>query len=89
MQPGIFIGIGGTGMKTLSQLKAKIRSQFNSNEEMYKDNHFIFLDTDNKTYDLVQADPTLINSFDGRQPIDTNELIFLGETNPSKFWLLS
>jgi len=83
---GIFIGIGGTGVNTVAQIKAKLLNDplYNGNlNNMLKDNHFIFLDTDEKTLGEINGNSDLVKLFKGQSPIDIgSEFKNLGATKP-------
>ena len=82
MAQGIFIGIGGSGVKSLARLKAKIYESYADKEAFSKDNSFIFIDTDINDIAKIQADSDLTRMYGGRQIIDLNEFIPIGSTNP-------
>jgi hypothetical protein len=82
MAQGIFIGIGGSGVKSLARLKAKIYESYADKEQFSKDNSFVFIDTDINDIAKIQADSNLTRSYGGRQIIDLNEFIPIGSTNP-------
>ena len=82
MSHGIFIGIGGSGVKSLAKLKAKIYESYSDKELFSKETSFIFIDTDINDIDKIQADSNLIRMYGGRQIIDLNEFIPIGSTNP-------
>ena len=82
MAQGIFIGIGGSGVKSLARLKAKIYESYIDKEQFNKENSFIFIDTDVNDIKKIQTDSDLIRMYDGRQIIDLNEFIPIGSTNP-------
>ena len=46
MAQGIFIGIGGSGVKSLARMKAKIYESYADKEAFIKDNSFIVIDTE-------------------------------------------
>ena len=82
MAQGIFIGIGGSGVKSLARLKAKIYESYTDKEDFNKENSFIFIDTDLNDIKKIQADSDLIRMYGGRPIIDLNEFIPIGSTNP-------
>lgn len=83
MAQGIFIGIGGSGIKSLARLKAKIYESYTDKELFNEDNSFIFIDTDLNDIAKIQSDPNLTRMYGGRQIIDqNNEFIPIGSTNP-------
>lgn len=83
MNPGIFIGIGGSGVKSLAKLKAKIYNSYKDKEQFDKENSFIFIDTDLNDITKIQSDETLIRMLDGKKPIGMNEFIQIGRTVPA------
>jgi len=82
MAQGIFIGIGGSGVKSLARLKAKIYESYQDKELFTRENSFIFIDTDLNDIGTIQSDPNLTRMYDGRQIIGLNEFIPIGSTNP-------
>jgi hypothetical protein len=82
MAQGIFIGIGGSGVKSLARLKAKIYESYTDKEEFSKENSFIFIDTDINDHGKIQSDPELTRMYGGRQIIGLNEYIPIGATIP-------
>ena len=82
MAQGIFIGIGGSGVKSLARLKAKIYESYTDKELFNKENSFIFIDTDINDIAKIQSDSDLTRMYGGRQIIDLNEFIPIGSTNP-------
>ena len=82
MAQGIFIGIGGSGVKSLARLKAKIYESYIDKEQFNKENSFIFIDTDINDIGKIQSDPNLTRMYDGRQIIGLNEFIPIGATIP-------
>jgi hypothetical protein len=83
MAQGIFIGIGGSGVKSLAKLKAKIYESYTDKEKFNEDNSFIFIDTDLNDIAKIQSDPNLTRMYGGKQIIDqNNEFISIGSTNP-------
>ena len=82
MRQGIFIGIGGSGVKSLARLKAKIYETYPDKKEFNNQNSFIFIDTDINDIAKIQSDSDLTRMYGGRQIIDLNEFIPIGSTNP-------
>ena len=82
MAQGIFIGIGGSGVKSLARLKAKIYESYQDKKVFNKENSFIFIDTDVNDIGKIQFDPNLTRMYGGRQIIDINEFIPIGATIP-------
>jgi len=80
MAQGIFIGIGGSGVKSLARLKAKIYESYQDKKVFNKENSFIFIDTDVNDIGKIQFDPNLTRMYGGRQIIDINEFIPIGAT---------
>lgn len=87
----IFIGIGGAGVKTVSQVKAKVYEKrfpeataSKSRLQAMNDNYrFIFIDTDQR--DIDEANKTNRESFEqGRVPFISpqTDLVNLGRANP-------
>ena len=84
---GIFIGIGGTGVITVAHLKSKILQHYGGDKDkMLIDNHFIFLDTDEKTRKEVNQNTKLKSIFKGEPPIDNSEFENLGATKPYQIY---
>ena len=83
MAQGIFIGIGGSGVKSLARLKAKIYESYTDKELFNKENSFIFIDTDFGDIQKIQTDPILTRMYGNRQIIGMNEFIPIGNTIPS------
>ena len=87
MNKGIFIGIGGTGVITVAHLKSKILQHYGGDKDkMLKDNHFIFLDTDEYTRKEVNQNTKLKSIFKGEPPIDNYEFENLGATKPYQIY---
>ena len=83
MAQGIFIGIGGSGVKSLARLKAKIYESYTDKDKFNDENSFIFIDTDINDIAKIQSDPNLTRMYGGKQIIDqNNEFIPIGSTNP-------
>jgi hypothetical protein len=84
-QQAIFIGIGGAGVTTVAHIKAKLLAdpEYNGKlEALYENNHFIFLDTDEKARKELNSDPKLCSIFKNDLPINNNEYLNLGATKP-------
>ena len=75
-QQAIFIGIGGAGVTTVAHIKARLLTdpEYNGKLELLlENNHFIFLDTDEKARKDLNSDPRLCNIFKNDLPINNNE----------------
>ena len=86
MDTGIYIGLGGSGIKTLVKLKAKIYQQYKSENRLYeftKHTSFLFIDTDSNEFKQINSDQDLISMFDGNIPIELYEKIDIGDTIPA------
>jgi hypothetical protein len=78
--PGIYIGIGGAGIRTLIKLKAMILEEYNNDFTSFKNqNKFIFIDTNPHDYESILNDNSLIEIFKGK-PIEDNEFLNITET---------
>lgn len=91
----IFIGLGGSGCQTVSQIKEKVyANRYPSNtatktrlEAMNENYRFIFIDTDQR--DIDQANNRNRKSFeDGRVPFinPQSDLVNLGQANPQSIY---
>jgi hypothetical protein len=82
--PGIFIGLGGAGVKSLARLKAKMYALYKESDTLAKfDEHsFIFIDTDIHDIQHLNRSNDLLTIMDGNLPIHHSELIDLGRTVP-------
>ena len=84
--PGIFIGLGGAGVKSLARLKAKMYALYKESDALAKfDEHsFIFIDTDANDIAAINQSNDLLTRMDGYKPIAINngEFIDLGRTVP-------
>ena len=91
MTPGLFIGIGGTGLKTLTRLKVKIYNQYilagATKDDFERENHFIFIDTDENDKSALQNDPIVRKGYPDLL-IKNDEFINMGETNPYAIYTL-
>ena len=83
-KPGLFIGIGGTGVKTLAHLKRKIRNQYDDEKKMLAENQFLFLDTDHETIDKIRKNPDY--QINNGNPIPQEEFYNLGDLNPKNLY---
>ncbi len=81
---GIFIGLGGSGVKTLAHLKAKLRQAAANRQEFEESCRFIFVDTDEK--DTRRMNNLYRAQFDD-DLIDATERIELGRVNPLASYL--
>lgn len=80
----IFIGLGGAGVSTAGQLKAKLLFDWYGGQQdaMAKDCRFLFVDTDDKAVEDINKE--FSNRIgDGRRFISNNERIDLGDINPA------
>ena len=78
--PGIYIGIGGAGMRTFIKLKAMILEEYNNDLTSFKAwNKFIFIDSNPHDYESIQNDNSLIEISKGK-PIDDGEFLNITET---------
>lgn len=73
MAKSLFIGLGGCGLKTVSELYKKLHPLDPSGEDYL----FLYVDTDEKTLDLVNHDSIVIRRGD---------FINLGSTNPHQIY---
>jgi Tubulin like len=91
MTPGLFIGIGGTGLKTVTRLKVKIYNQYilagATKDDFERENHFIFIDTDDNDKNALQSDPIVRKGYPDLL-IKNDEFINMGETNPYAIYTL-
>jgi hypothetical protein len=79
---GLFIGIGGSGIKSLSKLKANMYYLYKEADlaSKFKEHQFIFIDTDSNDIRKSNED----NKLDGEPVINTSlgEFIDIGKTVP-------
>lgn len=69
-----FIGLGGCGLKTVSELQKKLCPNGSQNQDPNGDVYqFTYIDTDEKTYNLINEDGIVI---------PYRDFIYLGDTNP-------
>lgn len=73
MKQVLFIGLGGCGLKTVSQLSKKLAAQGEPDAEY----HFLYIDTDEETRAAINKYETLI-------PL--SQFINVGDTNPYKVY---
>ena len=73
MKQVLFIGLGGCGLKTVSQLSKKLAAQGEPDAEY----HFLYIDTDEETRAAINKYETLI-------PL--GQFINVGDTNPYKVY---
>lgn len=86
MHQGIYIGLGGSGIKALAKLKAKIYQYYkteNKLQEFTNETSFIFIDTDSIEFKNINSNESLIYLFDGNSPIEQYEKIDIGNTIPA------
>jgi hypothetical protein len=81
---GLFIGIGGSGIKSLARLKSTMYQLYKNAGEISKfDEHqFIFIDTDANDIQKINDDIDIKGRLDGKSPIDTTQFINIGRTVP-------
>ncbi|MBO4568655.1 MAG: hypothetical protein J5674_01520, partial [Candidatus Methanomethylophilaceae archaeon] len=88
----IFIGLGGSGVNTVSRIKFKIYERTRATEmksrrqvmdETYR---FMFMDTDSR--DVVNANRLYRSQYEGGREefISRNELVNLGDMNPASIY---
>lgn len=65
-----FIGLGGCGLKTVSEIQKRLRVLPNAE----KDYAFTYIDTDEKTYNTINEKEIIISSTDFKNMGDTNPL---------------
>ena len=84
--PGIFIGLGGAGVKSLARLKAKMYALYKDSDLLAKfDEHsFIFIDTNIDDFQYENESKELLSKLDVNTPIDFRDFINLGRTVPYK-----
>jgi hypothetical protein len=84
--PGIFIGLGGAGVKSLARLKAKMYALYKESDLLAKfDEHsFIFIDTNRHDIERLNQSNEFLYQMDGHHLIDIKEFIDLGRTVPYK-----
>lgn len=73
MAKAYFIGLGGCGLKTVSELYKKLHPQDPTGEDYL----FTYIDTDEKTLDAINHDSIVIRRSD---------FINLGNTNPQQIY---
>jgi hypothetical protein len=86
MHQGIYIGLGGSGIKALAKLKAKIYQYYKTENKLpdfTKQTSFIFIDTDINDFEKINSNESLIYLFDGNSPIERYEIINIGNTFPA------
>jgi len=87
MNKGVFIGLGGSGVKSVARLKYKILTrQYSQNpQDIGKDFAFLFLDTDNE--DINRMNNLYRSALNNNDLIEDNEIVKLGDTNPfQSYW---
>ena len=72
MAKAYFIGLGGSGLRTVSELYKKLRNLPNANDYMYT-----YIDTDHNTKDEINVNEVIIKEKD---------FISLGDTNPFQIY---
>ena len=78
----LYIALGGSGIKSLARLKAKIYAEYSDKSLFERENTFLFIDTDNNDVNKIQTDPVLTKMYGDRQIIDIDEFISLGNAVP-------
>lgn len=73
MKKTYFIGLGGSGLKTVSQIQKKIHQSHGADEYL-----FTYIDTDNRTLQWINREENLVNQCD---------YVDLGETNPYRLYM--
>jgi hypothetical protein len=88
-KPGLFIGIGGSGVKSLARLKANMYQLYKNNDKLssFNDHKFIFIDTDSNDISDINKNQNLLGKMDDKKPIEINkgEFIDIGTTVPDTF----
>jgi hypothetical protein len=79
---GIYIALGGSGIKSLAPLKAKIYAQYSDKSLFEQENTFLFIDTDVNDVAKIQSDPVLTKLYGNNRIIDLDEFIPLGKAVP-------
>jgi hypothetical protein len=78
---GVFIGLGGAGVKATGHLKAKLLRAAGGHERLRENCRFIFIDTDDR--DVSKLNETYREQFGDETPlIEENERIDLSGVNP-------
>ena len=80
---GIYISLGGAGIKSLSRLKAKIYAEYIDKSLFEHENAFLFIDTDLNDVAKIQSDPVLTKMYGNKPIIDLDEFIPLGNVVPN------
>lgn len=80
---GIYISLGGAGIKSLARLKAKIYAEYIDKSLFEQENTFIFIDTDLNDVAKIQSDPVLTKMYGNKPIIDLDEFIPLGNAVPN------
>ena len=81
---GLFIGIGGSGVKSLARLKANMYQLYKNANEIAKfdEHYFIFIDTDANDIQKINDNKILKDKLDGKSPIDVTQFVNIGRTVP-------
>jgi hypothetical protein len=66
-KPGIFIGLGGAGVKSLARLKAKMYALYKESDALSKfdEYSFVFIDTDANDISAINQSDDLLTRMDG------------------------
>lgn len=72
MKKTYFIGLGGSGLRTVSQIQKKVHQSSSADEYL-----FTYMDTDKLTFNSINKNDNLINRCD---------YVDLGETNPYRLY---
>jgi hypothetical protein len=83
---GLFIGIGGSGVKSLARLKANMYQLYkNAGDTRFSEHKFIFIDTDRNDINSLNDNRDLIKKLDENKPIDIKkgEFVDIGRTVPN------
>ena len=79
---GIYIALGGSGIKSLARLKAKIYAEYSDKSLFEQENTFLFIDTDLNDVQKLNQDISFLELFGGKPVIGLNEFIPLGHAIP-------
>lgn len=86
MAKRMFIGLGGTGVKTLGPLKARLLDYYQRDvKRMEEECRFLFVDTNDGDIARVKAEHQGMMP-PGRVFIDRSEMVDLGDVNPFAIW---
>ena len=79
---GIYIALGGSGIKSLARLKAKIYAEYSDKSLFEQENTFLFIDTDLNDVQKLNQNVSFLELFGGKPVIGLNEFIPLGDAIP-------